>query len=373
MVTKKKTQIKKLKVGVIGCGAISGAYFEHANHFESMEIVACADIVAASAKAAAKKHNIKAMTVKALLDSKSIDMVLNLTLPQTHASINLKALKAGKHVYSEKPFGLDLNEAKEVIDYADKKNLLVGCAPDTFLGAGHQTARKLIDDNWLGNVVSGTAFMMCPGHESWHPNPGFYYLKGGGPVLDMGPYYITALVNMLGPVEMVTAMSSQSGERTATCEAKNGEKLPVEVDTHVSGTLKFKSGAVITLVMSFDTIKAQHHPIELHGTEASLQVPDPNGFGGNLNYTKRGTREMKPVPHSHIYGGGCRSIGLADMACSIQDGTAHRASGKLAYHVLEIMLALEESSNQNKHIKIKSKCERPRAMPLGLRDGQLTL
>jgi predicted dehydrogenase len=372
MATKKETKIKKLKVGVIGCGSISGAYFSHANHFDSMQIVACADIMPAASKAKAKEHGIKAMTVKALLADKKIDIVLNLTLPQTHAEINLKALKAGKHVYTEKPFGLNLIEAKEVLEVSNKTKLLVGCAPDTFLGAGHQTARKLIDDGWMGDIISGTAFMMCPGHEAWHPNPGFYYLKGGGPVLDMGPYYVTALVNMLGPVETVTAISSRSGERTATSEARKGEKFPVEVDTHVAGVLKFKSGAVITMVMSFDTIRGQHNPIELHGTKASMQVPDPNGFGGPVRYAKKGDKEFAPVPHSHIYKDNSRSIGLADMACSVQDGTEHRASGKLAYHALEVMLALEESSKKKKHIDLKSTCSRPRALPLNLMDGQLT-
>jgi len=371
MSAKKNVKIKKLQVGVIGCGNISGAYFAHAKHFDSMEIVACADIVPAAAKEKAKKFNIKAMTVNAILASKSIDIILNLTLPQTHASVNLKALKAGKHVYCEKPFGLNMAESQEVLAYAKKANLLVGCAPDTFLGAGHQTARKMIDDGWLGNIISGTAFMMCPGHESWHPNPGFYYLKGGGPVLDMGPYYVTALVNMLGPVQTVTAMASMSGERTATCDEKKGEKLPVEVNTHVAGTLQFKSGAIITMVMSFDTIRGEHKPIELHGTLASMQVPDPNGFGGPVMYKSKRNKNIE-VPLSHIYKDNSRSIGLADMACSVQNGTEHRASGKLANHVLDVMLSLDESAKQKKHINIKSTCSRPRALPLGLMDGQLT-
>lgn len=364
---------KKLAVGVVGCGNISNAYFSHAKHFESMEIVACADIFPQAAKAKAKEFNIKAMTVSALMKSKSIDIILNLTIPQAHAEVNKQALNAGKHVYCEKPFALNLEEAQEVIELSKKKSLRVGCAPDTFLGAGHQNARKIIDDGWLGDVISGTAFMMCAGHESWHPNPGFYYLEGGGPVLDMGPYYITALVNMLGPVESVSAMARKSEDRIVGSQPKKGEVLPVEVNTHTAGLLKFKSGAIITLIMSFDTVKTSNHCIELHGTNGSLKVPNPNGFGGNVEYCRRGQKEFQTIPMTHQYADNSRSIGVADMAHAINHKIDHKVSGDLAYHVLEVMLALDDSAEKQKFVKIKSNCSKPEALAVGLLDGKLDI
>ena len=239
-------------LGIIGCGTISGAYFKATKMFPVLEPRACADINPAAAEKAAQTWNIEAVSVDELLARGDIDIVLNLTVPQAHAEVTLAALAAGKHVHLEKPLALGTEEGRRVLEAADAANLRVSCAPDTFLGAGQQTCRKLIDDGTLGRVVAGTAFMMNPGHERWHPNPGFYYLKGGGPVFDMGPYYLTALVNLLGPVRRVSAAAAMSFDtRTATSEARRGETFPVEVPTHVSGSLDFHSGAVVTLVMSF--------------------------------------------------------------------------------------------------------------------------
>ena len=213
--------------------------------------------------------------------------------------------------------------------------------------------------------------MMCPGHEAWHPNPGFYYLNGGGPVMDMGPYYVTALVNLLGPVAEVQAMASMSGERTCTSDAKKGEKLPVEVNTHVAATLRFKQGAIITMVMSFDTPAGKHNPIEIHGTDGSLHVPDPNCFGGTITYKKRGGGPPKEVPLTHGYADNMRSIGLADMAAAELGGRDHRASGELANHVLDVMLSLDESAAKGRNLKIKSTCKKPAALPANLVHGLL--
>ena len=367
----KATQSAPLKAGIIGCGNISGAYLNHAKTFESMRLVACADLNAEVAKGKADEFGLEAVAIDALLAREDIDLILNLTTPQAHAPVNLQALKAGKHVYCEKPFALSMDEADEVLRLAEERGLRVGCAPDTFLGGGIQTCRKLIDDGWIGTPVAGTAFMMCPGHESWHPNPGFYYLQGGGPLLDMGPYYITALVNLLGPVAEVQAMAHMSGERTCTCEARRGEVLPVEVDTHVTGTLRFKQGAAITLIMSFDVTDTIGRNIEVHGTDGSIHVPDPNTFGGPVSYARRNGDGLKEAPLTHGYADNMRGIGLADMAQGIISDRPHRASGELAAHVLEVMLALGEASKSKGNISIKSVPSQPAAMAGSLTYGSL--
>lgn len=230
----------------------------------------------------------------------------------------------------------------------------------------------MIDDNWIGKPVAGTAFMCCPGHESWHPNPGFYYLKGGGPMLDMGPYYLTALVHLLGPVKRVSALCGRKAdERFATSEEANGQVLPVEVNTHAAGTMEFVSGAIITLVMSFDVWRQSIPPIEIHGTNGSLRVPDPNCFDGDISIFRGGMEDWENVPYSHGYTDNMRSIGAADMAQAIQSNRPNRCSGEMAFHVLDVMLAFDESSESGKHIEIKSTCAQPQPLPLNLKEGQL--
>ena len=365
---------KKVKVGVIGCGDISGAYFNASQIFSNIEIVACADIRMEAARSKAAEYDLKAMTVDELLADKQIQIVLNLTTPQAHTEINLKALNAGKHVHCEKPLAVEKNDGKKVLALAKEKGMLVGCAPDTFLGGGHQTCRKLIDDGIIGKPVAGTAFMMLHGHESWHPNPGFYYLKGGGPMLDMGPYYITALINMLGPVRRVSASTSMAfKERIATSEKRYGERLPVETPTHIAGTIDFQSGAVITIVTSFDVWYHSNHFIEIHGTEGSLQVPDPNYFDGPVKICRADNESWEEVPLSHGYTDNMRSIGVADMARAIQQKTINRCNGNMAYHVLEVMHAFLKSSESGKHIMIESSCERPDILPLNLKRGKLVV
>ena len=250
--------------------------------------------------------------------------------------------------------------------------MLVGCAPDTFLGGGHQTCRKVIDNGVIGKPIAGTAFMMLHDHESWHPSPGFYYLKGGGPMLDVGPYYITALINMLGPVKRVSASTSMSfKERITTSEQRYGERLPVETPTHIAGTMDFQNGAVITIVTSFDVWYHSNHFIEIHGTEGSLQVPDPNYFDGPVKICRAGNETWEEVPLSYGYSDNMRSIGVADMARALQQNSINKCNGNMAYHVLEIMYAFLESSESEKHIIIESSCERPDALPLNLKPGQL--
>ncbi|MEA2012589.1 MAG: Gfo/Idh/MocA family oxidoreductase [Verrucomicrobiota bacterium] len=361
---------EKQKVGVIGCGNISSAYFTAAKTFDDIDIVACADINMTAARKKAEEFGIKALTVEEILKDQSISIIINLTIPQAHVEVNLKILEAGKHAYCEKPFALNRAKGKTVLELAAKKGLMTGCAPDTFLGGGLQTVKKAIEDGWIGRPLAGTAFMMCSGHESWHPNPGFYYLDGGGPMLDMGPYYITALVNLLGPVKSVLGYTKASfTERVATCKELYGKKLPVEVPTHYSGTIEFVNGALINIIMSFDVKAHSHNCIEIYGSQGSIKVPDPNTFAGDI-LVKR-ANEWEKLPYSHIYTENMRSIGVADMADAINNKRENRASGILAYHVLDVMLAFEDSSHSGKRVELESTCKQPEKLPMGLFKGKI--
>jgi predicted dehydrogenase len=302
----------------------------------------------------------------------AIEVVLNLTVPKAHVEVGLKAIAAGKHVHSEKPLGVTLAEARTLVDAARAKNLRLGSAPDTFLGGSHQTARQCVDDGLIGRPVGGTAFFMCPGHERWHPNPGFYYLAGGGPMLDMGPYYITDLVNLLGPVATVSGVATRTrDERLVTSKPLEGTRVPVEVATHVTGSLLFESGAVVSMTMSFDVARHRHAPIELYGEKGSLIVPDPNHFGGKVEIATA-SEDWREIPVEHAYAdGNYRILGLADMAQAIRQGRPHRASGALAFHVLEVMEAFQKSSDLGAAVAVASRPERPAPMPAGLKTGDL--
>ncbi len=361
-----------VKIGLIGCGTISPAYLEAARIFENMDFVACADIDDEAAARRGQEFGIPSMPVEALLARDEIEVVLNLTVPKAHTDVNAQALKAGKHSYCEKPFGIDVAEGRAVLELAREKDLRIGCAPDTFLGGGHQTCRKLVDAGAIGRPVAATAFMMGHGHESWHPKPGFYYEPGGGPLFDMGPYYLTALVNLLGPVRRVCASTGRAfEERTITSQPRSGERIPVEVDTHVAGTLDFHNGAIVTMVMSFDVWFHTNRNIEVHGTRGSLLVPDPNGFGGPVKLCEGASREWVEQPLTHGYVGHVRSVGLADLCAALRSGRDFRCSGERAFHVLEVMDAFGRSSSEGRHIEIESTCDRPAMLPVGLADGEL--
>ena len=333
-----------MNVGIIGCGNISPAYAKGCEMFRLLKLKACADLNLEVARGRAEEFKIAAMTIEDLLADPSIDLVINLTVPKVHAKVSMDILRAGKHVYSEKPLGLDVQEGQAVIALAKEKGLRVGCAPDTFLGAGLQTCRKVIDDGWIGQPVAATAFMLAGGPESWHPNPAFFYQKGGGPMLDMGPYYITALVHLLGPIKAVSAMATATrSERLATCKEQYGEMLPVEVPTHNSGSLLFESGVIGTISISFDIVGHTHKPIEIYGTQGSLGVPDPNTFGGPVSLLRSNAEGWKDLPMAYGYHENSRGIGAADMAQAVRSGRPHRAAGSLALHVLEVMCAFETS------------------------------
>jgi predicted dehydrogenase len=364
--------MEKVRVGVIGCGAISGAYLGMAKNFPVVEIVACADMVREAAEKKAKEFGVpRVLSVDELLTERSIDVVLNLTVPKAHAPVALRAIEAGKHTYAEKPFGVNREEGRKVLDAARSKNLRVGCAPDTFMGAGIQTARKLLDDGAIGRPVGFTAFMMGRGHESWHPSPEFYYEVGGGPMFDMGPYYVTALINLFGPIKRLTGSASVAiPERTITSQPKAGKKIKVETPDHICGTIEFQNGAVGTIVMSFATYFGEYHPITLFGTEGTMKVPDPNGFDGPVQVRKPGDEQWREMPHQFVKGYG-RSVGLADMAYAIRSGRKHRASGELAFAVLDAMQGFLDSSESGKAHAAQVQPERPAPMPTHLPFGVL--
>ena len=363
--------METLNVGIIGTGNIAPAYIKGCAPFDVIKISACADILADRARGFAAEHGLVAYSVDDLLARDDIDIVVNLTLPAAHAEVSLQIIEAGKHAYCEKPLAINRADGEAVVKAAAAAGLRMGCAPDTFLGGGGQTARKAIDDGLIGSPVAATAAWLSHGHESWHPNAGFYYLEGGGPMLDMGPYHVTALINLMGPVARVSGAARMTfAERIATSEALKGQRLPVEVNTHVAGTLEFESGAIANVIMSYD-VWGHHLPyIEIHGSDGSLSVPDPNRFDGDVSLVKGGTREWVDIPLTHSTNIG-RGAGVADMAYAIQSGRPHRASGDLAFHALDIMLALEESSAQGRHIDIESTVEQPLALPAGLADGAL--
>lgn len=361
--------MKKVKVGIIGCGKISGIYMENCHKFDVLELTACADIDRARAEEQAAKYNIpNVYTTEELLADPEIELVINLTIPALHAQIMLDALQAGKHVYVEKPLGVTREEGKAVLDMAASKGLLVGCAPETFLGAGIQTALKLIEDGRIGKPIAATAFMMSRGHEHWHPDPEFYYAAGGGPMFDMGPYYLTALVQLLGPIRRISGMTGTAlTERTITSEKKHGQKIQVDIPTHVAGLMEFHNGAIGTLITSFDVFGGSTLPnIEIYGTKGSMLVPDPNGFGGSVQYRLTGETEWTEEPLLPGYNENTRGIGPADMAYAIRSGRAHRASGELAYHVLEAMWGFHNASDEGKRYEMVSTCDIPAPLPLDL-------
>lgn len=359
--------MEKLKVGIIGCGVISNIYLENCRSFPILEVAAVADIDLDRAKAKADEFGIpKACSVAELLSDPEIKIVINLTIPKVHAEVALQALEAGKHVYGEKPLAVSLEDGQKVLKRAKELDLRVGSAPDTVLGGGIQTCRKLIEDGWIGKPIAVTAFMMSHGPESWHPDPEFFYAPGGGPMFDMGPYYLTTLINLIGSVRRVTGSAQPSfPERTITSEKKYGTKIPVEVATHVAGVLDFTSGAVGTIVTSFDVWSAEVPRIEIYGTHGTLSVPDPNTFGGPVRIRRQGATEWSEIPLTHGFTENSRGLGVADMAFAILNNRPHRANGDVAYHVLEIMHGVHIASETGQHYTMKSECDRPAPLPTG--------
>ena len=352
-------------VGVVGCGNISGTYMQVMQGLAPLRVVACADMRPEAAEALAKRFAIaRTCSVDELLADPEIEIVLNLTTPGSHGSIGLAALEAGKSVYNEKPLALTREEGQQMLALAAAKGLRVGGAPDTFLGGGLQTCRDLIDAGAIGVPVAASAFMMSRGHEHWHPSPEFYYQPGGGPMFDMGPYYLTALVALLGPVRRITGSTRVSRpERTITSQPKYGQVIQVEVPTHVTGVLDFAAGPVGVIVTTFDVQASELPRIEIYGTAGTLSVPDPNTFGGPVRLRGTNDDQWTEAPITRAYTDQSRGIGLADMAIGLRTGRTHRASGALAYHVLDLMHAVHEASDTDRHVAIASRCERPEPLP----------
>ena len=357
---------KTVKIGMVGVGDISGIYLQNITGcFKEIELVAVCDLVREKAERAQEKYNIPKLydTMYELFADPEIDIVLNLTRPYEHYGVSIEALKAGKHVYSEKPLAASLEEGKELVELAQEKGLMLGGAPDTFLGAGIQTCRKLIDDGDIGEPIGAAAFMICRGHESWHPDPAFYYQYGGGPMMDMGPYYITALVNLLGGVSSVMGVTKASfPTRTITSQPHCGETVEVKVPTYVTGIMNFESGATGTIFTTFDVCYPEQARLEIYGTKGTLFVPDPNGFGGPVKLLRPEDGQVKEMPLCFDYAENSRALGLADMAKAIQTGRTSRESWKQTYHVLEVMQSFEKSSSSGKMIPIQSKYTRGEAM-----------
>ncbi len=343
----------EIGVGIVGCGNISTIYFQNLPASPGVKVRACADLKSEVAVAQGKKFGVEAMPVDTLLARDDVHIVVNLTVPAAHSSVSLAALTAGKHVFSEKPLAIDLDLGRKVVGEADKRKLMIGCAPDTFLGAGGRLTRKLLDQGAVGRVLSGTAFLMSHGMEHWHPDPEFFFKEGGGPVLDVGVYYITALVNLLGPIARVHSLTSTGfPERTVTSEGpRKGHRIKVETPTTALSMLEFDSGAQLMFVATWDVWKHSHPPIELYGTEGTLRVPDPNFYGGvvetsmqNGDWVQHSSEAMplgKPnwpadAPRLANY----RALGVADMAQAHRNKRPHHATGKLALHVLEVMQAV---------------------------------
>ncbi len=358
--------ISKTGVGIIGCGNISGIYLKNLTSvFSNVELKAVADLDPSRAKAKAEEFpGVKALTVEQLLADPSISVVVNLTIPLAHATVGRAILKAGKSLYVEKPLAVELADGEELVRLAAEKKVRIGAAPDTFLGAGIQTCRKLIEDGWIGTPIGGSAFMLCGGHEGWHPDPAFYYKPGAGPMFDMGPYYLTALTALLGPVKSLMGSAKKSfATRTIGSQPKKGEIVTVEVPTHVSAILEFEAGASVTISTSFDAFGGTSHvPIEIYGSEGTLQVPDPNTFGGPIRFRKKGSKEWTELPLLFGYAENSRGLGVSDLATGLVEGKPHRADGALALHVLEIMHGIHRSAESGARYTIKNSCHKPEGL-----------
>lgn len=359
-------------IGIIGCGNISASYLRLAPLFKSLDIRAVADLNMDAARARAKEYSVRADSIDDLLAADDIDIVVNLTVPAAHFEVTTKILNAGKHAYSEKPFVLSVEEGEELRRLSTAKGLRVASAPDTFLGGSHQLARAAIDEGQVGDIIGGTCHVMSHGMEAWHPNPDFFFQPGGGPVLDLGPYYITNLVQLIGPVKAVTAMASAGFEtRTISNGPRLGEMVSVETPTNIHAILEFRNGALITLGASWDVWAHRHENMELYGTKASLYVPDPNFFAGAVFLAEQGGAPVEIAPRDHPFsvanskdGQGVdranyRCAGLADMAAAIAEGRPHRCSLEMASHVVEVMTAILHSADSRSWIEMTTTCNRP--------------
>ena len=365
-----------LGVGIIGAGNISSAYCRLAPLFKGFEIKAIADLNMDAAHTRADEFGIRAQSVSDMLAADDIDVVVNLTIPAAHYDVTCDILNAGKHAYSEKPVVLTKKQAMDLAKLAGKKGLRVGSAPDTFLGGTHQMARHQLDAGLIGDVVAGTAYVMGRGMEHWHPNPDFFFLPGAGPVLDIGPYYVTNLIQLLGPVARVAALSQTAyDERTILSEPRHGETVPVETPTTLMALLEFQSGATVTLGTSWDVKAHRHSHMELYGKTGAMFLPDPNFFGGPLEISDNEGNITDAPTWDHPFGvanegtegdnprANYRCAGLADMIQAIHENRPHRCSLDLAVHAVDVMTAILDSAEKRSFVDMETTCARPEALP----------
>ena len=358
--------MEPLRVGIVGIGNISGIYFKNLAAFEATTVVAVADLDPARAEAAAREQGVpNVLTPEELVAHPEVDLVLNLTIPAAHGPVALSAVRNGKHVYNEKPLSIDLSQARELVQAAKDKGVRVGCAPDTFMGQGIQTAIAALESGAIGDVVAATAAMRSPGPEGWHPSPEFFFKRGGGPMLDMGPYYLTALVALLGPAKRTTGIVRASFPvRTVGSGPLQGSEIAVETPTHVAGVIEYALGPLAELTTSFDIHHGWGNAITIYGSKGTMKVPDPNNFKGDVMVRGAKDEEWTLVEPKHAYGENSRGLGVLDIALAIRDGRPHRASGELALHVLETMLSFERSSTEGRHVTLETSPARP--APLGV-------
>jgi predicted dehydrogenase len=370
--------MKPVHIGIVGCGNISDAYFTGAARSELIRVKACADLRPEAAQAKAAAHGVRALAVDALLADPEIEIVINLTVPQAHAPLGRQVLEAGKHLYLEKPLASEFGAARDLLAFAAQRTLLVGCAPDTFLGAAHQACRAAIDAGRIGKPLAGSVAVLSRGMEAWHPNPEFFFKRGGGPIHDMGPYYVAQLVNLLGPVARVTACATIGlPTRTTGSGPLQGQVIEVEVPTTVNGVLQFVSGANVTMSASWDVWAHQRAPIEIYGSEGTLLGVNPNFFGGEPKLAERDgawqSLDIGALPfgidnatmRSGARVANYRAVGVVDMAVALREGRPSRASGELALHVLEVLDAFERASVTGRHVEIETRVERPQPVPQG--------
>jgi predicted dehydrogenase len=373
----------KLGIGIIGCGNISTAYLKLAPLFKGLEVRAVADINMDAAKARAAEFNVKAQSVDDLLANPALDIVINLTIPDAHYPITKRILEAGKHAYSEKPLVLTLEQGTTLRDLAKAKGLSVGCAPDTFLGGAHQQARAILDEGTIGEITTGNAAIQAHGPESWHPSPEFFYQPGAGPVMDMGPYYIATLINLLGPVKRVGALtSSAEPERTIGSGPRQGQQIKVNTPSNIQALLEFHSGATISFSASWDVWHHKRNHFELYGTKGTLYVPDPNFFGGTVEVALAGGEAQVQTPWDHPFGkinqnhngrelANYRTAGLADMAQAHMEGRDHRCSLERTLHGVDVMTSILKSGETGQFITLTTTCTRPAA--LGIAEARALL
>lgn len=356
---------KPLGVGIVGAGFISGQYLSNIPKLRNLKLVGISDLDQSRVEKIATEHGLKAFGGDSIYTSPEVDVILNITPPQSHSAVSLKALNNGKHVYLEKPFSLTMEQALPVIELAKKNGLRIGCAPDTFLGTGVQTSKYLLENGAIGSPFAASAFWSAPGHELWHPNPQFYYLNGAGPLFDMGPYYLTALVFLLGPITSVIGNATHTSRNRKVHTGDLAETpISVEVETHISALLTHATGAQSTVMVSFEAWGSRLPTIEVYGTEGTINVPDPNQFSDKTFIFTEKEQEWKEVEPLAGYKNAGRGFGLSEMAAAIESNTQHRASGELGLHILEVMESILKSARSDSRIAIKSSVSELNLIPL---------